>query len=40
MISFDGGKSWVNPGDMFTEALAEDERLQELLLGAAGKEWR
>lgn len=37
MVSFDG-KSWINPGETFTEALAEDERVQELLLGAAGRE--
>lgn len=37
-ISFDGGKSWADPGDMFAEALAEDERVQDLLLDAAGRE--
>lgn len=37
-VSFDDGRTWCRAGSMLTDALAEDERVREILLDAAGRE--
>ena len=37
-VSLDEGRTWCRAGSMLTEALAEDERVRELLLDAARRE--
>lgn len=37
-VSLDDGRTWCRAGSMLTDALAEDERVRDLLLDAARRE--